>query len=355
MSFPSPGLLQLTLARFREFYREPAAVFWVYGFPLLMAITLGIAFRERDPERIRIELVETPETVERIQKLKAILDTNDKLAITISNDDSWKKKLSSGKTDLVVMADTSPSSGREYIIWDEPHRSECNVARSAFESTLLHAANPNRPNTIQEEHLKEVGSRYIDFLIPGMVGMNLMGGGLFGVGFVIVDMRVRKLLKRYTATPMKRSDFMLSVMISRLLFTIPEVTILLLFGNLVFDVRVQGSIFALAAVILLGGVCFAGVGLLVACRAKTIETASGLMNLVMLPMYVVSGVFFSSERFPDEMQPFIKALPLTALNDAMRKIMLEGQSLLAVWSQLLILLAWGGISFTIALRYFRWR
>ena len=355
MRLPSSALFQLSLSRFREFYREPAAVFWVYGFPLLMAVALGIAFRERPVERVRIDLLETPQTVEQTQKLKEILEKDSKMVVAIVGDDSWKKKLSSGKTDLVATIAASASGGFEYVVWEEVNRSESVLARNAFEAVLLRNQTENHPLSIRDEHLKEAGSRYIDFLIPGMVGMNLMGGGLFGVGFVIVDMRVRKLLKRFIATPMKRSDFLLSIMISRLLFTIPEVSLLLLFGNLVFDVHVQGNILALFSIVLLGGISFAGVGLLVACRAKTIETVSGLMNLVMLPMYVVSGVFFSHDRFPEAMQPMIEALPLTALNDALRKVMLEGQSLTAAWSQILILVLWGGVSFAIALRYFRWR
>ena len=354
MSVRTAPLFQLTLARFREFYREPAAVFWVYGFPLLIAVALGVAFRERPVERIQVDLHETPENAETVRELKIELEKDSRIKVVVDSTDGWKKRLRAGKTDLVLFV--TPSSGEpQFDFWDEPNRPESVLARNAVENVLLRGKPENTAAPIQEHHLEEVGSRYIDFLIPGLLGMNLMGGGLFGVGFVIVDMRVRKLLKRFLATPMKRSDFMLSIMISRLLFTIPEVLLLLLFSNLVFDVRNQGSIVSLFVVIFAGGACFAGLGLLVACRAKTIETVSGLMNLVMLPMYVVSGVFFSSERFPETMQPIIKALPLTALNDALRLIMLEGQPLTAAWSQLLILMGWGVVSFAVALRYFRWR
>ena len=191
--------------------------------------------------------------------------------------------------------------------------------------------------------------------MPGMLGMNLMGGGLWGVGFVMVDMRVRKLLKRFLATPMRRSDFLLGVMLSRLLFTFPEVLILLGFGYLAFGVGCEGNLLLLIGVILLGGCSFAGIGLLVASRAKTVETVSGLMNLVMLPMWILSGVFFSYERFPEAAHPVIRLLPLTALNDALRGVMLDGQSAAELWPQLTTLAVWGGVSFVIALRIFRWR
>jgi ABC-type Na+ efflux pump permease subunit len=286
-------LWQLTLARFREFYREPAAIFWVYGFPLILAVALGIAFRERPIEKPSIDIVVSEQDPEAVTELRAKLEQDDRFKITEVHGDAWKKRLHSGKTDLVVFATRSSSGETSYEIWQEKNRQESVLARNAVENALLKDGSA-KPLPIADKHLEEAGSRYIDFLIPGLLGMNLMGGGLFGVGFVIVDMRVRKLLKRFLATPMRRSDFMLSIMISRLVFLIPEVILLLVFGWLAFDVKIQGNLIALLFIIVLGGFCFAGIGLLIACRAKTIETASGLMNLVLLPMWVLSGVFFSS-------------------------------------------------------------
>jgi ABC-type multidrug transport system permease subunit len=182
-----------------------------------------------------------------------------------------------------------------------------------------------------------------------------MGGGMWGVGFVVVDMRVRKLLKRFLATPMRRSDFLLALMGSRLMFTLADVVILLVFGYFAFGVQNQGNILELAGVVLLGGAAFAGIGLLVASRAQTLETVSGLMNLVILPMWVFSGVFFSSERFPESVQPLINLLPLTPLNQMLRGIMLEGKSIAAMWPQATILGVYAVSSFAIALRIFRWR
>jgi ABC-type multidrug transport system permease subunit len=108
-------------------------------------------------------------------------------------------------------------------------------------------------------------------------------------------------------------------------------------------------------VTLLGALCFAGMGLLVVARAQTLEAASGLMNLVMVPMWLLSGVFFSSERFPSAVQPVIHALPLTGLNDALRGVMLEGQRLPAIAPELLLLSVWGAASFALALKIFRWQ
>ncbi len=354
---------QLTLARVRLFLREPAAIFWVYGFPILMMMSLGIAFRDNPQEQIAVDLVEgsggqasggrqSPESIEQLRKL---LESDNRFKLTVSPTEDWRKRLQAGKTELVI--EVAPADSTEaYRFWDEPRRAESRLARYAVEAVLLRAEKSNAKSPSPEvKHLDQPGSRYIDFLLPGMIGMGLMGGGMWGVGFVVVDMRVRKLLKRFLATPMRRSDFLLSVMISRLMFTLADIVILLLFGYLVFGIRTQGSYLNLAVVTLLGGAAFAGIGLLVASRVQTIETVSGLMNLVMLPMWILSGVFFSSERFPQEIQPLINLLPLTALNQALRGIMLEGESLSALWSQLAILTAYTVITFAVALRIFRWR
>lgn len=367
-------LWHLTISRLRVFYREPAAVFWVYGFPLVMAMSLGMAFRENPNEQIVVDLVDgsAPQarsasegnvaggprsevggqgiTVERIREQ---LSADARFKIVVDAREDWRKRLLAGKTDVVTEVQPG-SQGPGYRMWDEPHRTESRLARYAVEAALLRGAHEQLPPP-EVNHLEQTGSRYIDFLLPGLIGMNLMGGGMWGVGFVIVDMRVRKLLKRFLATPMKRSHFLLAVMLSRLFFTITDIVILMIFGYLMFGVRCQGSYLELTAAVILGGATFAGIGLLTASRAETIETVSGVMNFVMLPMWILSGVFFSSERFPTEVQPLINALPLTALNQALRGVMLEGQSLLAMWPQVAILAAYAAGGFAIALRIFRWR
>ena len=200
----------------------------------------------------------------------------------------------------------------------------------------------------------EPGSRYIDFLIPGLIGMNVMNAAMWGIGFALVDMRQRKLLKRFAATPMRRSDFLLSLASSRLVFMVIEVAVLLGFGVLVFHMRVLGSVPAILSIGAIGALGFAGLGLLTASRAQKLESISGLINLIMMPMWIFSGVFFSYERFPAVIHPFIKALPLTALNDALRATILEGAPLITQAARLLVLALWGGISFVLALRWFRW-
>ena len=218
------------------------------------------------------------------------------------------------------------------------------------------AAGRANPLPASAQASSEPGARYIDFLIPGLLGMNLMNSGMWGVGFALVDYRQRKLLKRYVATPMRRGDFLLALMSSRLVLMIPELGLLLAFGIFVFHMRVAGSWLAILLLGTLGAATFAGLGLLTASRAQKIESVSGLINLVMMPMWIFSGVFFSYERFPAVVQPLIRALPLTALNDALRATILQGAPLMAQAQagRLLVLLAWAGLSFVLALSWFRW-
>jgi ABC-2 type transport system permease protein len=348
-------LAQLVLSRLRLFLREPAAVFWVYGFPIVMLLALGSAFRESPTEVIAVDVVHAEGIAYHGPKAAGLdvkLAADSRFKVTVHPKEDWRKRLQAGKTDLVIEID--PGITPPYQLWDEPHRTESRLARYAVEAALLRSAD-SPAEAAKVQHLQKPGSRYIDFLLPGMIGMNLMGGGLWGIGFVVVDMRVRKLLKRFLATPMRRSDFLLAIMLSRLLFTLIDVVILLAFGYVVFDVQCQGNFLELTIAVLLGGFSFAGIGLLIASRAQTVETISGLMNLVMLPMWILSGVFFSSERFPEVVQPLINLLPLTALNQLLRGIILEGQGLLVLWPQVAILAAYGVGTFTIALKIFRWK
>lgn len=340
-------LLQLVLARLREFYREPEAVFWVYGFPVLMIVVLGIAFRNQPVERIYIDIIDTPAAA----ALASDLGAKGTFVVSVHPKEVARRRLRFGSTALVIDPRV-PGAGLEYVF--DPTRPDSIIARNAADDALQRAAGRVDPKTITEQKISEPGGRYVDFLVPGLLGMGIMGGGLWGVGFVTVNMRTRKLLKRLLATPMPKSYFLAGIMISRLLFIIPEVLTLLLFAWLSFGVVIQGSLASVLFLIVLGSVAFAGIGLLVASRARTVEAVSGLMNLVMLPMWMLSGIFFSSQRYPESFQPLIKALPLTPLIDALRAIMQEGASLSSQLTRVAILSAWAVVSFVLALRWFRW-
>jgi ABC-2 type transport system permease protein len=349
-------LLELTLCRVREFVREPEAVFWVFVFPVLLACALGIAFRNTAPEKNRVAVEITAQSDRQAaETLAAALSKATDVAATAMNPDESARALRTGKVALVLKPAGSTGADPSFDYRFDPTRPESRIARLAVDDALQRHLGRADVAAISEEKVTQPGARYIDFLIPGLIGLNLMGSGMWGLGFAVVQARTRKLLKRLAATPMRRSHFLLSFMFSRLVFLVLEVAAVIIFAWLVFSVAVHGSLIDLGIISLVGSMTFAGLGLLVAARPKTIEGVSGWMNLVMLPMWLLSGTFFSASRFPEVFQPFIKALPLTALNDSLRAVMSDGSPLSATLQPLAILAAWGLASFLVALKLFRWQ
>jgi ABC-2 type transport system permease protein len=343
------GYSHLLMARLLELKREPEVVFWVFVFPLLLALGLGIAFRNKPADAVPVAIVATSDA----QNMRATLFKFPHFAssrIDILSAEDARRAFRVGKYDVVIEPDSQGGLLYRY----DPARPESVLAAALVDDAMQSAAGRKEAVATELAASSEPGSRYIDFLIPGLLGMNLMNSGMWGIGFALVDMRQRKLLKRYVGTPMRRGDFLLAIMTSRLLLMVIEIGLLLVFGVLFFHMRVLGSVWSISLIGGLGSLTFGGVGLLTASRAQKIESISGLINLVMMPMWIFSGVFFSYERFPAVIHPLIKALPLTALNDALRASILEGTPLFQQWPRLLVLALWGGISFVLALKWFRW-
>jgi ABC-type multidrug transport system permease subunit len=341
-------LWQLSLVRFREFIREPEAVFWTFLFPILLATGLGIAFRNRAPEKPHIGIVQGMPGSE---TLMAALSSDSAFVIEQFNDSSAKRALRTAAVALLLVPHKPDSI--EYRF--DPARSEARTARLMVDQAIQKAAGRQDPVRVAETRISEKGSRYIDFVIPGLLGMNLMGSGIWGIAFSIVTARNKRLLKRLMATPMSRAHYLSSYLISRLLFLIFEVASLLGFAALIFGVPMRGSLVTLSLVCLVASVSFGALGLLISSRARTTEGVSGITNLVMMPMWIFSGVFFASSNFPKAVQPIIHALPLTAVNDALRANMLEGATLSQILPQMGIVALWGIASFVAALKLFRWR
>jgi len=332
-----------------ELKREPEVVFWVFVFPLLLALGLGIAFRNKPADASSVAIASGAGAHE-AETLLQRSARHASFKIDVVDGNAAHKGFRLGKYDLVIESHGGESLQYRY----DPARPESVLARAEVDDALQTAAGRKDVVATSVVTSSEPGSRYIDFLIPGLLGMNLMNSGMWGIGFALVDMRQRKLLKRFVGTPMRRGDFLLALMSSRLVLMIIEIALLLTLGVIVFHMKVLGSLFSILLLGAAGALCFGGVGLVTASRAQKIESVSGLMNLVMMPMWIFSGVFFSYERFPAAIQPLIKVLPLTALTDALRASILEGAPLIHQWPQLLVMFLWGGISFVLALRWFRW-
>lgn len=341
-------LAQLTLIRFREFLREPEAVFWTFIFPILLASGLGLAFRSRPADVVKVGVLSS---VPAAGLVHDALASDTTLHLTVLDDTAAANALRIGTVALVVVG--IDSTRAEYRF--DQARAEARTARLRVDNALQRAR--GRPDAVQvsEAIVSERGSRYIDFVLPGLLAMNLMGSGMWGIGFSIVDARRKKLLKRFVATPMRRHHYLASFLLMRLGLMVIEVTVIAVFGALAFGVPMRGSLAAFAVACVLGALVFGSLGLLVASRARTIEAASGLMNLIMVPMWVASGVFFSAGNFPDAVQPVIQALPLTAVVDSVRGIMIQGLGWAALAPEFAIVSAWLVVSFTVALRFFRWR
>ena len=345
-------IIAITIARLQEFVRRPEAVFWVYFFPVLMVIVLGVAFRNQTAEVLTVDIAENSLSGEMLEKLSDIPTIDAK----VFTETESRERLRTGKTMLMIEASEPGESGSigelEYLF--DPARPGSVQARNVIDDLLQESA--GRKDVLESKDVvySEPGGTYVDFLVPGLLAMGLMGGGLWGVGFAIVDLRIRKLLKRLMATPMRRTHFLMGMMTSRLIFMVPQIVVLLLCSYLLFGVKIYGNWFSVLLIVLIGAVQFAAIGLLVASRAQTLETASGLMNLVMLPMWTLSGIFFSYERFPETVHPIIKLLPLTPVIDALRAIMMDGKSIATLGPEILVMLAWSIIPFAIALAIFRW-
>jgi ABC-type polysaccharide/polyol phosphate export permease len=338
----SHPLVQLTLLRVREFVREPEALFWALAFPVILAAGLGVAFRNQGAEALPVAAVTA--------ELSAAMDADPGLRVELLTPQAAREALKAGR--VVLVAERGPDG---VVFRYDNTNPDGRTARMLVDRAVQTAAGRVDPTPVADDLVREAGSRYIDFLVPGLVGMGIMGNAIWGLGFSIVDARRRKLMKRIIATPMPRHLYLLSFLVWRMALLVAEVGVPVVFGVFVFGVPVRGAIVEFVAVCVLGSLAFSSLGLLIASRARTIEAVSGIMNLVMMPMWIVSGVFFSADRFPDAVQPFVRALPLTALNDALRANMLQGVPLGQLGPELGTLALYLVVCFSLALKIFRWR
>jgi ABC-type multidrug transport system permease subunit len=337
------SLGQLILARVREFTREPEAVFWAVFFPVLLTAALGIAFGGGAVPALPI-VTSSPEVARALHDEPGV-------AVSMLDEAAARDALLKGKAVLLAHAD---SDGGIIYQYDDTNP-DGRAARLLADRAVQRAAGRVDPSPARDQFVREPGSRYVDFVVPGLVGLGIMSNALWGLGFSIVDSRRRQLTKRLVATPMSRTSYLLSYLFWRMMILGVEVGVPIVFGVVAFAVPVRGSLVDLILICVLSSLAFSAIGLLLAARPRTIEAVSGLVNLVQVPMWILSGVFFSAERFPAAFQPLIRALPLTAVNDALRGHMLQGASLVELAPQLLTLSTWLVVCFTLALKLFRWR
>lgn len=335
----------LLLVRLKVLVREPRILFWSSGFPMLLAFALGGAFRGQTVESL-IGVVPGPNA----ESVAAAIDASPRLAVQRMSLEEARDGI---RHATIVLAVEPTTDGVKYHF--DPTRADTESSRLLVDDILQRAAGRRDTLGVTPVHHATPGGRYVDWLIPALIGMQMMMGCLTGFGYALTSARESGVLKRFAATPMKRWHYLLAFILARTILTAVEVPLMVVVGRLAFDVRVYGSFVSLAIVSVFGTLAFSGIALLMAARTRRSEAMSGLVSIVSMPNLILSGVFFSSARFPDKVQPLIKALPLTALNDVLRGVMNDGASLVALGPRLMVLGAWGLVSFVLALRLFQWR
>ena len=360
-------LANLLAMHFREFFREPEVLFWTMGFPLILALILGLAFMRKDMP---------------IQHIGVIVPAGSETALAPPFQ-AWMEKIeNAGKEKKMTPEQTAvlpPISFKRYPSFDEAligikrgdirffirYDSETQSRVYSFDPQksdsrlmyhLLESANPGQANVISHraEYLQAIGSRYIDFLIPGLIAFSILQSCMWAIGWGLIDRRIKKMLRRMVATPMNRYVFLLSYLLSRLVLSAVEIMVLLFFAMLAFKIRIEGSWLALCLLFFCGNFAFAGIAVLTASRAKNTQVANGLINAVSLPMMILSGVFFSYKNFPEWAIPLIEMLPLTVLADAMRRVFIEGAGLPEIIAPSLALCAVGTACLLTSQKIFRW-
>jgi ABC-2 type transport system permease protein len=343
------SLWALSAVRLKLFFREPGSMFWTFGFPLLVTVALGVAFRNQGQAQSPVAIVAGPGA----EGVRAALAGRPGLAAGIVDAGEATRELRTGEAVLSIEAG-SPGASAPLLFRYDPTRPEALATRRLADDLLQEHAGRRDAVATREETEATRGGRYVDWLVPGLLGLQLLNGAMWGAAFNIVNARQRKLLKRLAATPMRRAHYLLSYRVSGLVFVPLQVFVLFVFARLTFGVVIQGSVLAVLGLAFLGSWAFAGLGLLCASRAQNSETANGLINLVTLPMMVLSGVFFSSSRFPSFLQPVIRGLPLSAFNEALRHVVNDGASIFTQALPIGILAAWALITSVLAVRLFRW-
>jgi ABC-2 type transport system permease protein len=352
------SLFQLVALQFKNFFREPAIIFWAVIFPILMAWVLGIAFTNKG---------EAKKTVAVVGNI-----TERHLA--------WLKPDSGNTVSKQFGEDIKNPTRVKFVFIDEPaalllmKRGEINLFLQQIADTITYRYDPQNPDAVNTYLMIEreinrngepivrssimpittKGNRYIDFLIPGLIAMGIMNSCLWGISWNLIEFRMKKLLRRMVATPMRKQDFLLSNLITRTLIGAFETSMLLLFAFLYFRISLEGSILALMLIYFAGILAFAGIAIMVSARTANSQIGNGLINAVTLPMMILSGIFFSYHNFPDWCIPFIKYLPLTLLADSIRSIFIEGAGLKDIMMPFLVLTLTGVVTFFAGLKIYKW-
>lgn len=358
------SILQLILIHFKEFVREPGIWLWSIVFPIVMAWVLGVAFTSKDTLNqkigvVRLSQIKDSSWVSFLRPAKkteygferSVDDKNFGRINYQLQEVDWNEAMVSLKRGIFSVL-ILQQDGRLVYRFD-PKNSDAKLNYLQL-SKAIEGGEQNSSNKSTISPLTQIGTRYIDFLVPGLMALGLMNSFIWGVAYSLIEMRTKKLLRRMVATPMLKSDFLISHYVARLSLNIFESAILLIFAKLYFSTRIEGSLWAFAMVYFSGTVAFTGISILVGSRTDSMRVAHGLMNAITMPAMVLSGIFFSYHNFPDAVLPLIRYQPLTLIADNLRSVFIEGAGVSQVLVPSCILSGIGLVCFAIGMKIYRW-
>lgn len=363
-------LLQLIIVQFKTFIREPEVIFWSLLFPILMAWGLGMAFNKENESIITIVQVKNdqyPDSAFRsfmvgANEIKNINSPSEKALeqdVTIPGlgtnhykiiDGTWEQAYVLLKRGVVNLVIEETAEGLQYHF--DPKSGEAKASYLQF-SGILKGKQAEFSHALIKP-LSQKGTRYIDFLVPGLIAMGLMMSTMWGISYSLIEKRSKKLLRRLVATPMNKSSFMISQFAARFVLCTIEAMVLYLFARYFFDMTIEGNIPALIVLFCAGFFAFCGIALLLASRTSNTFVGNGIINLVVMPMMLLSGIYFSYHNFPDAIIPYIQALPLTMIADGIRSVFLEGAGWQELLKPIVILSTIGLVTFISGLKVFKW-
>lgn len=343
-------IYRLTIARNKEFYRDKGSITWAILFPVLLMTGITFAFRNEDQELFKIGVLGDSVYLQS----QSVMNQSWITVVHYNDDDAGTHKaferIRHHELDLLLKADD-----QQLLYWINPQSS-----RGAAIEQLLLAKNPSpdESNIVKQTIVKQTidgrAIRYVDWVIPGVLGMNIMFGALFGIGYVIVRYRKMEVLKRIQATPVNAVEYLSAQVISRLMVMMIISSVIFAACNWSLDFVVEGSYSLLFFIALLGGFAMTSLGLVMASRTDSEELAGGLLNFATFPMMLLSEVWFSLDGSPAWMQTLSQAMPLTHMVSAARKVMLEGATLADIGLHLSILGCMSITCLILAAFLFRW-
>lgn len=322
------------VARNKEFWRDRAALSWNIALPVMVILFFGFAFQGDSADQYQVGVLGEVPVAD-----SGFFATRHVSFVAMDDLSEAQERVRQQRLDMLL----DPDSSRYWINGDS--------TKGYFLERLLLASEPGvyRPETVAGTQL-----RYVDWLFPGVLGMNMMFSALWGVGYIVVRYRKNGVLKRLKATPLSPLEFLVAQVASRLWVILGVTSIVYVGAGLAVDFQMSGNLLALTVVFLAGAVSLISLGLVVASRVANEELADGILNLISWPMMLLSGVWFSVEGLHPSVRLVAQAFPLTHVNTAARAIMLEGSGLTAVAPQLLVLVLMSALFLAVGSWLFRW-